>query len=286
MKKLCQKFCTASLFISFIFVIPMLSSCKGKIIESEQTTQPVTEETGFEIPEHIDLLEEQLLPSVVLSPNAGLNLLGRDKQMHKMKSISCGNAFETVQLNGAVITLNLYDEKENVETYVHAVSENVDFWIYKNYVAENALPAIIIEETAGFKFGQIVALGLDKVEADDSGEEDKTKALVYYFDKKQDKVCSILMDQAKVSTCKDDVEMAAIIEKLRVTARATPRNELFLRAEKLNASPAMKKVLEGEKTEKLSYDYQEVLKSMPGSRYIVNVGELNTVDQSKDPFKD
>lgn len=286
MKKLCQKFCTASLFISSIFVIPMLSSCKGKIKESEQTTQPVTEETDFEIPEHIDLLEEQLLPSVVLSPNAGLNVLGRDKQMHKMKSLSCGNAFETVQVNGAVITLNLYDEKENVETYVHAVSENVDFWIYKNFVAENALPAIIIEETAGFKFGQIVALGLDKVEADDSGEEDKTKALVYYFDKKQDKVCSILMDQAKVSTCKDDVEMAAIIEKLRVTARATPRNELFLRAEKLNASPAMKKVLEGEKTEKLSYDYQEVLKSMPGSRYIVNVGELNTVDQSKDPFKD
>lgn len=286
MKKLCQKFCTASLFISSIFVIPMLSSCKGKIKESEQTTQPVTEETGFEIPEHIDLLEEQLLPSVVLSPNAGLNVLGRDKQMHKMKSLSCGNAFETVQVNGAVITLNLYDEKENTETYVHAVSENVDFWIYKNYVAENALPAIIIEETAGFKFGQIVALGLDKVEAYDAAEEDKTKALVYYFDKNQDKVCSILMDQAKVSTCKDDVEMAAIIEKLRVTARATPRNELFLRAEKLNASPAMKKVLEGEKTEKLSYDYQEVLKSMPGSRYIVNVGELNTVDQSKDPFKD
>lgn len=286
MKKLCQKFCTASLFISSIFVIPMLSSCKGKIKESEQTTQPVTEETGFEIPEHIDLLEEQLLPSVVLSPNAGLNVLGRDKQMHKMKSLSCGNAFETVQVNGAVITLNLYDEKENAETYVHAVSENVDFWIYKNYVAENALPAIIIEETAGFKFGQIVALGLDKVEAYDAAEEDKTKALVYYFDKNQDKVCSILMDQAKVSTCKDDVEMAAIIEKLRVTARATPRNELFLRAEKLNASPAMKKVLEGEKTEKLSYDYQEVLKSMPGSRYIVNVGELNTVDQSKDPFKD
>lgn len=286
MKKLCQKFCTASLFISSIFVIPMLSSCKGKIKESEQTTQPVTEETGFEIPEHIDLIEEQFLPSVVLSPNAGLNVLGRDKQMHKMKSLSCGNAFETVQVNGAVITLNLYDEKENAETYVHAVSENVDFWIYKNYVAENALPAIIIEETAGFKFGQIVALGLDKVEAYDAAEEDKTKALVYYFDKNQDKVCSILMDQAKVSTCKDDVEMAAIIEKLRVTARATPRNELFLRAEKLNASPAMKKVLEGEKTEKLSYDYQEVLKSMPGSRYIVNVGELNTVDQSKDPFKD
>ena len=286
MKKLCQKFCTASLLISSIFVIPVLSSCKGKIKESEQTTQPVTEESDFEIPEHIDLIEEQLLPSVVLSPNAGLNVLGRDKQMHKMKSLSCGNAFETVQVNGAVITLNLYDEKENTETYVHAVSENVDFWIYKNYVAENALPAIIIEETAGFKFGQIVALGLDKVEAYDAADEDKTKVLVYYFDKNQDKVCSILMDQAKVSTCKDDVEMAAIIEKLRVTARATPRNELFLRAEKLNASPAMKKILEGEKTEKLSYDYQEVLKSMPGSRYIVNVGELNTVDQSKDPFKD
>lgn len=286
MKKLCLKFCTSVLFFSSFFVFSGLSSCKGKTEKAEeQTTVSVTEEIDFEIPDSLDLLEEQLLPSVVLSPNAGLNVLGRDNRMHKMKSLSRGNAFETVQVNGAVRALNLYDEKENAETYVHAVSENVDFWIYKNYVAENALPAIIVEETKGLKFGQIVALGLEKAGADETVEDEKLKAVVYYFDKKQDKVCSIMMDYDKVSTYKDDVEMAAIIEKLRVTARATPRNELFLRAEKLNPSPAMKKVLEGEKTEKLSYDYQEVLKSMPGSRYIVNVGELNTVDQSKDPFK-
>ncbi|MCQ2585457.1 MAG: hypothetical protein MJ185_07695 [Treponema sp.] len=286
MKKLSLKICSSTFLISSLFIISGLSSCKGKTEESaNQTTVPVTEVTDFEIPDSLDLFEEQLLPSVVLSPNAGLNVLGRDNQMHKMKSLSRGNAFETVQVNGAVRTLNLYDEKENAETYIHAVSDNVDFWIYKNYVAENALPAIIVEETKGLKFGQIVALGLEKVEADKTVEDENSKAVVYYFDKKQDKVCSMMMDQDKVSTYKDDVEMAAIIEKLRVTARATPRNELFLRAEKLNPSPAMKKVLEGEKTEKLSYDYQEVLKSMPGSRYIVNVGELNTVDQSKDPFK-
>jgi len=258
-----------------------LSGCKKKPVEL-----PVSEEPEYEIPEHIDLIEEKFLPSVVLGPGVALNILGRDNQMHKMKSLSRGNAFETVSVNGAVRTLNLYEEKEKPETYVHGVSENVDFWIYENYVAENALPAIIIEETGGLKFGQIVALGLEESEGNaEASEAEKKEALVYYFDKKQDKVCSLVMDSDKVSTYADDVEMAAIIEKLRVTARATPRNELFLRAEKLNPSPAMKKILDGEKTEKLSYDYQEVLKSMPGSRYIVNVGELNTVDQTNDPFK-
>jgi len=266
MKKSC-------LIISASLIIFLAAGCSGK----KPLDQPEEEtEVQLELPDHIDFLEEKLLPSVVLAPNAGLNILGRDNQMHRMKSLSCGNAFFTVQVNGSLRPLNLFEEEDqNPEVYLRAVSDEVDFWVFENYVAVNAVPAIIVEAGDGFRFGQIVAL---------SCEQDSEESTVFYFDKGQNKVCSKLIASEKVSTYSDDVEMAAIVEKLRVTARATPRNELFKRAEKLNPSPMMKRVLDAEKTEKLSYDYQEVLKSMPGSRYVVNVGELNTVDQTNDPF--
>lgn len=257
----------------------LVSGCEKKAVPQEPSVQ---EDEPVEVPEHIDLIEEKLLPSVVLASNAGLNILGRDNKMHRMNGLSRGSVFETVQINGAIRNLNLYDEEENPETYIHGVHDNVDFWIFENYVAKNSVPGIMIEEFEGLKFGQIVGVSLDSGETE---EESSGKVLVYYFDRKQDKVCEKEIDAWKVSTYKDDVEMAAIVEKLRTTTRATPRNELFLKAEKLKASPAMKKILDAEKTEKLSYDYQEVLKTMPGARYIVNVEELNTVDQSKDPFK-
>ena len=201
--------------------------------------------------------------------------------MHRMKILSRGNVFETIALNGNVESINLYtDGNENPETYCHAVSDNVDFWIFSDYVALDAVPAIMTENSDGLKFGQIVALGKKN-----QTEEIIQKVPVWYFDSSKDKVLCIMIDPEKVSTYSDDIEMAAIIEKLRVTTRAVPRKELFLRAAKLNPSPALQKILDEQKTEKLSYDYQEVLKSMPGARYIVNVEELNTVDQSKDPFK-
>ena len=39
------------------------------------------------------------------------------------------------------------------------------------------------------------------------------------------------------------------------------------------------------KVETKTYNYQEVLKSMQRMTFGVNVDELMTVDQSKDPFK-
>ena len=43
--------------------------------------------------------------------------------------------------------------------------------------------------------------------------------------------------------------------------------------------------LDAEKTEKIENNYQDVLNALPGAKYKVNVPELLTVDQSKDPFQ-
>lgn len=266
-------------FFSLIFSVLLFSCGQKKLpVETEEKTD---DDFSIEIPEEPDRIqiEEKLLPSVVLSPNAGLNLLGRDNKMHRMKSLSSGNVLSAVEAGGELQLINLFSEEENAvpETYVRAVYDNVDFWVYADYVAADAEPAIILKTGDGLKFSQIVAVSL-------RAQDDPEMSLIYYFDSSLDKVCSKLIPSEDVSTYADDVEMASIIQKLKTTTRATPRNELFLKAEKLNASPAMKKKLDAEKTEKLSYDYQEVLKTMPGARYIVNVEELNTVDQSKDPF--
>lgn len=264
-------------FVFFLAIVLLLicTACSKKapahevILETDSSEQLDLEELkNKESILELEVIPEELIPSVILSPNALLNLFGRDGKMHGMKTLSRGNIFEI--LPGSEMELN-------EEKYFHAVYDYVDFWIFADYVAPESVPAIAIEEinceSGKIKFGQIVAQSISD------------KNLVYYFDNSQKKVCRCYTDSEKISTYADDVQMAAIVEKLRVTTRATPRNELFLKAEKLNPSPAMKKVLDGEKTEKLSYDYQEVLKAMPGARYIVNMDELNTVDQSKDPFK-
>lgn len=76
-----------------------------------------------------------------------------------------------------------------------------------------------------------------------------------------------------------------VVEDLRITKRATPRNELFKKAAKYNPCEAVLACLEAEKTEKIENNYQDVLNALPGARYKVNVKELMTVDQSKDPFQ-
>lgn len=266
-----------------------ISGCKKNAVPQEPSVQ---EEETYELPEPSDLIEEKLIPSVVLSSSAGLNLLGRDNRMHRMKTLSLGDSFEAVQVNGLYNPLNLYDEKENPETYIQVLFDNVDFWIFENYIAKNAASAIIVSPVNGLRTGTVVGLSLEEkpesvseTDAESDSETAEEKVKIFWFDKAQNKVVEGLVDSDKVSTYTDDIRMAEIIEKLKTTTRATPRNELFRKAEKLNASPNMKRMLDAQKTETLSYDYQEVLKTMPGARYIVNVEELNTVDQSKDPFK-
>ena len=79
--------------------------------------------------------------------------------------------------------------------------------------------------------------------------------------------------------------MSQIAEDLKVTKRAVPRNELFARASKYKPCKKVLAALNAQKEEKKTYSYQQVLKSVQRMNFGVNVDELMTVDQSKDPFK-
>ena len=75
------------------------------------------------------------------------------------------------------------------------------------------------------------------------------------------------------------------VKQLRITKRATLRNEIFKRAAKYKPCLKVAAALDAEKTEKIENNYQDVLNALPGAKYKVNVPELLTVDQSKDPFQ-
>lgn len=227
---------------------------------------------------------ESFADGVILAPDAGINIKGRDEKLYKLSSVIKGTNLQVVQKDGVTDSL-IFDE----ENYIHCVYDNVDCWIFSDYLAVDSVPAVIIEkcsvfndetlqgeQIASFRFGSVIASGYI--------EEDTTVVLVYWFDKKSKKVLTGFVAAENVSTYMDDVQVAAIIEKLRVTHRAVPRNELFKKAYSLNPSPKMKVILDGEQVEKIEYSYKEVVKTLPGKRYSVNVDELNTVDQSKDPF--
>lgn len=277
------------LFTSVFSFCLLLPCCyKNTPQVSEEPEELLVSEAEEEI-----TVTETFVKSVVLAPSAGLNLLGRDEKMHRMSSLSRGNVFDLVMTDDVLNKIEISDEDRASEIYYDAVYDSVDYWIFSEYVAPNSEPALVIEkaivygmeseESAPVKnlsFSQLIAKSYDEPETENSAF-----AKIWFYDSTDSKVKCGFVNKEKISTYKDDVEVAAIVEKLRATTRATPRNELFKKAEKLNPSPAMKKILDAEKTEKISYDYQEVLKSMPGARYIVNVEELNTVDQSKDPFK-
>ena len=83
----------------------------------------------------------------------------------------------------------------------------------------------------------------------------------------------------------DDIIVSSIVEELKVTARAVPRNELFAKAAKYNPGQKVLAALNEQKVEKNTYSYKQVLKSVKKMSYGVNVDELMTVDQSKDPFR-
>lgn len=236
---------------------------------------------------------EKLVSTVVLAPGAGLNLFGRDDKMHKLSSLSKGDVFNAVYIDD-----NLDSKLVNSEKYIHGISGNLDYWIFADYLAVDAKPSLVIEKTAVYEdknltnpkgtnipFATIVATQNEDVLA-----KNKSAVKIFWYDNKVSKVQEGFIDSEKISNNKDDAIVAGIIEKLRVTTRAVPRNELFKKAFALNPSPKMKKILQNEQVEKIEYDYDEVLKSLskvsPGQRYRVDVKELMTVDQSKDPFKD
>ncbi len=188
--------------------------------------------------------------------------------------------------------------------YVHVVHENMDFWLEKTVFALNCENAVAIEKTFLYsdsaltkkidspqnplKFASLVAKSIGPLSEENedglaAANPEATK--VFYYDTKEKSVRQAFVSSASISSKKDDIVVSQIAEELKVTKRAVPRNELFARAAKYKPCPKVLAVLKAQSVETKTYSYQEVLKSMQKMSFGVNVDELLTVDQSKDPFK-
>jgi len=297
MKNICRILLALVLILSFVlnlfFAYKIYNFEKKSDIESIENNEiEVIEDFGQE-ENLVPIQVEKFVPTVVLSPSAGLNLFGRDEKMHKIASLSKGDVFNAVYIDD-----NLDEKMIDTEKYIHGISGNIDYWIFSDYLAVNAKPSLVIEKTAVYEdknltnpkgenvsFATVIATQNET----DSIKNEKS-AKIFWYDNKKSKVLEGFIDAEKISNNKDDVIVAGIIEKLRVTTRAVPRNELFKKAFALNPSQKMKNILKSEQVEKISYDYDEVVKALStvgtGKRYKVDVKELMTVDQSKDPFNE
>lgn len=184
--------------------------------------------------------------------------------------------------------------------YVHVVHENMDFWLENTVFALNCENAVAIEKTFLYsdstlmqkidtsqnplKFATRIAKSLEETE-DGLATENPDAAKVFYYDTKEKSVREAYVLASSISARKDDVVVSQIAEELKVTKRAVPRNELFARAAKYKPCKKVLSALNAQKEEKKTYSYQQVLKSVQKMSFGVNVDELLTVDQSKDPFK-
>ena len=184
--------------------------------------------------------------------------------------------------------------------YVHVVHGNLDFWLENTVFALNCENAVAIEKTFLYsdsalsqkiespqnplKFAARIAKSLEETE-DGLATENPEAAKVFYYDTKEKSVREAYVLASSISARIDDIVVSQIAEELKVTKRAVPRNELFARAAKYKPCKKVLAALNAQKEEKKTYSYQQVLKSVQKMSFGVNVDELMTVDQSKDPFK-
>ena len=182
--------------------------------------------------------------------------------------------------------------------YVHVVHDNLDFWLEKSVFALNCENAVAIEKTFLYadetlsqkidssqnplKFAARIAKA--KEENSENSESQKSTK-IFYYDTSAKSVREAFVSSASISARIDDIVVSQVAEELKVTKRAAPRNELFAKAAKYKPCQKVLAALNAQKTDKVVNNYQEVLKSMQRMSFGVNVDELLTVDQSKDPFK-
>ena len=234
---------------------------------------------------------DRFVSAIVLSPSTKLYLEGRDENMHSIFSLKNNDIIEILLANNS-------DEPETNfknETYFHAVYDSIDFWIPQSDIALASESAVVIfdstlYEDAGLlspktegltklRFGTVIARNLQQGEAQPRESEN-----IFYYDTSKKIVQSGFIKQGNTSDKQDDIEVLKIVEQLKVTTKAVARNDLFARAAKYNPSPLVKAALDDQMVEKLSYNYDEVVKNLQKQLYGVDVNELLTVDQSKDPF--
>nr|WP_318710713.1 hypothetical protein [uncultured Treponema sp.] len=281
-----SKFIAAQIILTIAFTA---TSCLKKAPDAaiEPSDQKIEETTGTEsLPE----ITETLVDAKILSPKSYLCLMGRDQKMHHILNVSYGDTLSILHENNSCITM----ESEN-EVYAKAVYKEVEYWICIDTIALQCETALVLDKASlyadkefmlstdegnsPFRFGDFVCRSLTP--EDESNSFDR----IYYYDKGTQKVKSAYIKKDLISTRTDDIVVMDCVRQLRITKRATPRNEIFRRAARYNPCPRVAAALEAEKTEKIENNYQDVLNALPGAKYKVNVPELLTVDQSKDPFR-
>lgn len=210
--------------------------------------------------------------------------------MHSIISVAEGRTIDALYLDDVIDSHT--EESDSQTRFYHVVYDSVDYWIPESQFALNSMPALTIkkcrlysdpelqsefEEKPYLAFGTQIAL--------ENSELENGAVKVFYYDKKQSAMKTAYAYKENISTREDDIVVMKVVDSLKVTTKARPRNDLFAKAAKYNPGKEVKAALEGQKVEIVSNNYEDVIKALPKSRYGVSVPELMTVDQSKDPFQ-
>ena len=309
-----------SKFVFCTFALPAILniSCSKKdlIVEEEPEPKPVeTFVRGKILSKRADLClfgrDEKMHPVIKLSCGDDISVLEIDGAIDT-KFVPEEQEADSVDSKVPAPESENSENAENVpevivkgSEYVHVVHDNMDFWIENSVFALDCVNAVAIEKTFLYsdpglsqkidspqnplKFAARIAaeiLSGDEAKNSETNDSKNPEAVkVFFYDTKGNSVRSAYVLSSAISTRIDDIVVSQIAEELKVTKRAAPRNELFKRASKYKPCAKVLAALNAQKVETKTYNYQEVLKSMQKMSFGVNVDELLTVDQSKDPFK-
>lgn len=293
-----MKTVSKKIFLALTLSAAALTSCKQKqdslSLQEEADAEQIMPSVNPSIP-LTPLKKEETKNGIILSSKTQLYLLGRDKKMHGYKSLFKGDGISALyQDNNPVIkTFKTSDENKPEESFVLVIHNFIDSWIPLKDCALECKSAVLTQNSSLYsdkelskktektlRFGEIVAV------PSSASQEESGK--IFYYNKESGAVLTAYINQDNASTLVDDIEVSKIVQELKNTQKAVARNNLFTRASKYKPSAKVKAALEDQKVERISYDYQEVLESLnkmqKKSTYSINVQELMTVDQSKDPF--
>ena len=281
----------SSVFVALALVGLFSVSCsKNDVPELAEVEEPIPVET--------------FVDGKILSKSASLCLFGRDSEMHSVIKLYAGADISVLEIDGVIDTKfvpdkNALSEEIKGTEFVHVVHDNLDFWLEKSVFALNCENAVVIEKTFLYadetlsqkidspqnplKFAARIAKAKEENPSENSESQNSTK--IFYYDTSAKSVREAFVSSASISARIDDIVVSQVAEELKVTKRAAPRNELFAKAAKYKPCQKVLAALNAQKTDKVVNNYQEVLKSMQRMSFGVNVDELLTVDQSKDPFK-
>lgn len=244
---------------------------------------------------------ETLVQGTTLAKKSTLCLMGRDGTMHDIITLQQGSLLDCVFIDGEKDVLSPLaqadqeqDEQNDSETrpqtkYYHVVYDNVDFYISTDDYAPQSSPCILVRKAAVYTdenlsspMGETSLAFGTTVAKEDSSQADTSQKIFFMSGSG---VKQGYVKASCISGREDDIEVIKIAQALKSTSRATARNELFKKAARYSPGPEAKSALEAQKTEVVSNNYEEVVKAMQKVTHGVNIGELMTVDQSKDPFQ-